>query len=75
MSEVEAGLRGQPGWSAAQYNYVVQRLVESPNNAIKKFDLCSELNTEEGTGRAAVQAMMKANMLACRTGSSGLCTT
>ena len=73
MSEVEAGLRGQPGWTAAQYKYVVQRLVESPHNAKHKYSLYSELGTEEGTGSAAVQAMVKANMLAYRTASSRPC--
>ena len=72
MSEVEAGLRGQPGWSAAAYTYVVQRLVESPHNAIPKYDLCSGLDMEKRDGEAAVQAMVKANMLAYRTASSRL---
>ena len=73
MSEVEAGLRGQHGWTAAQYKYVVQCLVESPHHAKQKYDLYSELDTEEGTGSTAVQAMVKANKLAFRMASSRLC--
>ena len=66
---VKAGLRDRPGWRAAQYKTAVQRLVEAPHGAAITGDLYSELGTDKEAAEAAVQAMVKANMLAYRPAS------
>ena len=69
--KVYDGLRGRPGWSAAQYKAVVQRLVESPHGAVIADELYSELGTDMEAAEAAVQAMVEAKMLAYRPASGG----
>ena len=71
MTRVCEGLKGQPGWSAAQYKIEVQQLVDSLHGAVIADELYSELGGEEGAAAAAVQAMVKANMLAYRPPSGG----
>ncbi len=69
LAKVKAGLRGRPGWSAAQYTTVVQRLAEAPHGAAIADELYSELDPVKEAAEVAVQAMVKANMLAYRPAS------
>ena len=39
LEAVSAGLLGAPGWSAAQYSTVVQRLVQAPHGAVVADEL------------------------------------
>ena len=73
LAKVKAGLRGRPGWSAAQYTTVVQRLTEAPHGAAIADELYSELDPVKEAAEAAVQAMVKANMLAHRPASGRQC--
>ena len=69
MNRVRAGLRGGPGWSAAEYKTVVKCLAAAPQGSCSADDLHSKLGTGVEAAEAAVQAMIKANMLACRPAS------
>ena len=66
MEDVKAGLRGRPGWSAAQYNTVMQRLVQTPYGAIDADKLYTQLPPDERSAEMAVQAMVQANLLSYR---------
>ena len=66
MEAVSAGLLGAPGWSAAQYSAVVQCLVQAPHGAIVADDLYTKLGIDKRSAKAAVMAMVKANMLSYR---------
>eukprot|EP00891_Asterochloris_glomerata_P004997 jgi/Astpho2/4997/Aster-05935 len=66
MEDVKAGLRGRPGWSAAQYTTVLQRLVQTPYGAIDADTLFTQLPPDKRAAEMAVQAMVQANLLSYR---------
>ena len=66
MEDVKAGLRGRPGWSAAQYTTVLQRLVQTPYGAIDADTLFTQLPPDKRAAVMAVQAMVQANLLSYR---------
>lgn len=72
MEDVLAGLRERPGWSAAQYNTVVQHLVQTPYGAIVADKLYAQLPPDKRAAEMAVQAMVQANLLSY-TPPSGAC--
>lgn len=66
MEAVSAGLLGAPGWSAAQYSTVVQRLVQAPHGAVIADELYTTLGVDKRSAKAAVVAMVKGNLLSYR---------
>ena len=60
LEAVSAGLRGRPGWSAAQYKTVVQCVVQAPHGAVVADELYTRL------AESAVVAMVNANLLSYR---------
>ena len=72
MEDVLAGLRGRPGWSAAQYSTVLQHLLQTPSGAVVADKLYAQLPPDKRAAEMAVQAMVQADLLSYRP-PSGVC--
>ena len=71
MNSVLKGLAGGPGWTKAQFTLVVDRLAKAPYGAIIATDLYAALDRNEIAATKVVEALVEANMLACRPPSGG----
>ena len=72
LAKVEAGLNEGFPWSEDQYRAILQLILEADHAAVIAQD--AYLKLKPG-GRQAVQAMVKANMLAYRPASGRQCAT